>query len=183
MRLPNRSIVEPDRESPCAGTGAGASILLTHPQAFSRVLAPTHGLEIRSLLRGGSYVSSNHADGLRGRARGPPGPRRARAPAFTPPSPRTSPPLVGSDCPSRPSPAPAATIPATLAADLAPDPLDASWVGMPLPTLYPMTVPTGNVEFQGKLILAGNFVGAGSVMAHGIVSWDGTQFGSVGNPG
>src|SRR5262249_23633352 len=89
---------------------------------------------------------------------------------------------VWADATSEAIPAPAATIPATLAPDLVTDPLDASWVGMPLPTLYFSSTPSGNVEFGGKLILAGLFSSAASVLAHSIVSWDGSQFGSMGDP-
>src|SRR5262249_34415465 len=62
------------------------------------------------------------------------------------------------------------------------DPLDASWIGMPLPSLHNLVAPSG-VEFAGKLVLAGAFGSAGSIVAPSIVSWDGSQFGSMGNPG
>jgi len=69
------------------------------------------------------------------------------------------------------------------------DPLDASWVAMPLPTPFPLNTPgNGNlllrgIEFQGKLIVAGAFNAAGSVPAHSIASWDGSVFGAMGDPG
>ena len=70
----------------------------------------------------------------------------------------------------------------SLAGDPAPDPLDAAWVGMSLPTLHNLVTPSGSVEFGGRLILAGSFTSAGAASAHTIAAWDGAVFGSMGDP-
>src|SRR5262249_47580650 len=77
---------------------------------------------------------------------------------------------------------PRTSLPPILANDLVSDPLDAAWVPMTLPSLNDFVAPRG-IEFGGKLILAGAFSSAGSILANSIVSWDGSQFGSMGDPG
>src|SRR5215471_9341036 len=83
---------------------------------------------------------------------------------------------------SEPAANPIGSLPATLTTDPAPDPLDANWVGMPLPTFYPLVAPTGYVEFQGRQIYAGMFKSAGAIAAPSIAAWDGTSFSPMGNP-